>query len=138
MTATRPPDSKRPASTEELLANAARIRGTVMLVLAASILTLLPLPWKFLTIPVGILAIISGIRTLLKSRRIEGMGFVNATIVIAVVGCLMFTVSVTLQGIFFQPTMDYQACVTQSLTSRSLEQCGRDFNDSLMNQVLGR
>ncbi|MGY5318173.1 hypothetical protein ACXA45_02935 [Neomicrococcus lactis] len=138
MPATLPPNSKRPASTEELLANAARMRNTIMLVLAASLLTMLPLPWKFLTIPVGIAAIIAGIVALKTSLRIPGTGFVNFTIILALVGCLLFTASVTLQGIFFQPTMDYQRCIEESLTSRSLEQCSRDFNTSLMDQVLGR
>lgn len=121
-----------------MLENAARLRGTVFLILASAILTMVPMPWKLLTVVVGIAAIISGVRTLIKSFRIPGMGPVNFTIILALAGCALFTLSVALQGIFFQPTMDYQRCLEESVTSRSLEQCSRDFNDSLVNQIWGR
>lgn len=134
----RPAHSKKPASTEELQENATRLRGTVFLILASAILTMLPMPWKLLTIVVGVAAIISGIRTLIKSFRIPGMGPVNFTIILALMGCALFTLSVSLQGIFFQPTMEYQQCLNDSVTSRSLDQCSRDFNNSLVNSVLGK
>lgn len=124
-----------PAREEDAAARLAAVSGwvraVVLLVILAYLFASAALPWKIASVAFGVAGVVCGVVASVKVLRRKLPGILRITIPLATLACLAFTLSTSTQVIFYQPTADYEQCLAESVTDRSLAQCKHDYEQKL-------
>jgi hypothetical protein len=125
---------------EEFRNVSAWVRAAIILMLGAYLAAGAALPWKLVAVALGVAGVVVGVVTTVKVFRAPVPGFMRATIPLATLACLLFTLSTGVQSVFYGPTSDYEQCVQDSVTDRAQSQCQRDYEEKLRNLegIIGR
>ena len=137
--APRPQEPPRPPLDPEVVREATRPVGTVaMLMFATLVVSLLPLPWQPAALVFGLLAVVLGIRSIVRLSR-AGLG--RSPIIAFLAAGLAFT-SLTMLTVgsgvaVWSIQMDHQECVAGALTIAAQEACTQSYQDALESTVSG-
>lgn len=134
-TAPRRP-SRRNRRTQELepeeFRRCARSTGWLLLAIIVSYIGLqMPLPYRLLALVAGLVGLVGGILFLVQCFRHRLPALMHVSAIAAVLCCGMFTMTATVQTVFWQATATFDECVDGALTERSEMQCYSDLEDDM-------
>lgn len=134
-------DKQKQPPTEEQLETArrhGRFLGWVILALIVAYgATLMPLPYKLFSPAAGLVGVVLAVVLLIKVIRARSGVLMIFSSVVAIVGCTMFTFMGTVQAIFWDDTVAFDQCISNSVTERSLERCAEDLEQGMISRIPG-
>lgn len=91
----------------------------------------LPLPWRLLALIAGLAGLVAGVVFLVQCFRRRLPALMHISAIAAVLCCGMFTMTATVQTVFWQATAAFDDCVDSALTERSERQCYTELEDDM-------
>ncbi len=91
----------------------------------------LPIPWTLLAPLVGVGALVHGVRTLIRVRKLRWPGLLAPMLIGGLMLTMLTTMGTTTQlTMFWDEQVAYQECREQAVTIAAQERCQREWDEA--------
>jgi hypothetical protein len=104
------------------------LAGMLLLTYLASVL---PLPWKVVSLAFAAAGIVFGILCLVRTARVPAPWVLRVGAVAGMAGCALFGFVAASQIVFWEATTSFEDCTAGAITERALERCGQEYTERL-------
>ena len=104
------------------------LAGMLLLTYLASVL---PLPWKAVSLVFAAAGIVFGILALVRTARIPAPWVLRVGAVAGMAGCALFGFVTASQVVFWDATTRFEDCTAGAITERALERCTQEYTEQL-------
>ncbi|WP_420112597.1 hypothetical protein [Pseudactinotalea sp.] len=130
------PQQRAPEPPPELTPEQARsvTSGTLvfgLMMMGALLAGNLPIPWTLLAPLVGVGALVHGVRTLIRVRKLRWPGLLAPMLIGGLMLTMLTTMGTTTQlTMFWDEQVAYQECREQAVTIAAQERCQREWDEA--------
>lgn len=124
--------SARQRSPEELKADVKWLGWGMLAVLLAWGAAQMPLPYKLAAAAAGVAGVALGILMIVRSVRAKAGVMMHLAAVFTGLCCGLFGLSAGAQAIFWDATVEYEACLDRAVTDRAENQCVQDYEQNML------
>ncbi|MDI3331331.1 MAG: hypothetical protein QJR09_11465 [Micrococcus sp.] len=104
------------------------LAGMLLLTYLASVL---PLPWKVVSLAFAAAGIAFGILALVRTARLPAPWLLRVGAVAGMAGCALFGFVAASQIVFWEATTAFEDCTAGAITERALERCSQEYTEHL-------